>query len=552
MSYFLSEATPVILISPWKPLLVFVTFVAWAWLASTHLEKDAKAAHLNSQNWNAAFAISASLGLVVMLIGDSFYIFYPIGVAIMLAPILLYWKVRNEAVSEEHKFKLGTDGLKAAMEQRKVAKAHKQVSLHFDGKKGAVDIPDKETSAYEVYITAEEYIHEALSNRASRLELYLTSKGCQSQYLVDGLPTKQEPMPAELGAKVLALFKEMSGADPKDVRRKQSGTFDVTGDVPSTTVTMTSSGSSSEHFVRLDFNRAESVMRDWASIGMLTKQRELLDQLKNEEQRHGVVLIGGSKQSGVTTTGYSILSQHDAYLCNIVTLEQEVIGSLEGITHNDVASIDQPYATQLQTIIRRDPEVILAADLNDAESARMAAKPGREGPLIFVSMSSSSMSELISKWAAMVADPRQAFDGLQAVVFQRLARRLCENCRVAYKPSEDLGKQGLPVDSVEQLYRQGGQVEHKNKVIECPVCSGKGYVGQVGIFETLFLDRDTRKHLIAGDLKGALAHAKRNKRYIRMQEAAWSKVAEGDTSLEEFARVNPKKKKSKKKASASK
>ena len=126
----------------------------------------------------------------------------------------------------------------------------------------------------------------------------------------------------------------MSGADPKDVRRKQSGTFDVTGDVPSTTVTMTSYGSSSEHLVRLDFNRAESVMRDWSSIGMLPKQRELLDQLKNEEQRHGVVLVGGAKQSGVTTTGYSILSQHDAYLCNIVTLEQEVIGSLEGVTHS--------------------------------------------------------------------------------------------------------------------------------------------------------------------------------------------------------------------------
>ena len=74
MSYFLSEATPVILISPWKPLLVFVTFVAWAWLASTHLEKDAKAAHLNSQAWNVAFATSAGVGLAVMLIGDLFYI----------------------------------------------------------------------------------------------------------------------------------------------------------------------------------------------------------------------------------------------------------------------------------------------------------------------------------------------------------------------------------------------------------------------------------------------------------------------------------------------
>ena len=72
------------------------------------------------------------------------------------------------------------------------------------------------------------------------------------------------------------------------------------------------------------------------------------------------------------------------------------------------------------------------------------------------------MAELISKWAGHVADPRQSFSNLKAVVFQKLVRRLCENCRAPYKPSADLQKQGLPVDTVEQLYRKGGQVEIKN------------------------------------------------------------------------------------------
>jgi type II secretory ATPase GspE/PulE/Tfp pilus assembly ATPase PilB-like protein len=245
------------------------------------------------------------------------------------------------------------------------------------------------------------------------------------------------------------------------------------------------------------------------------------------------------------------MSQHDSYLSNLITLEQEPIATLEGITHQNSEEMEGDYASQLQTTIRRDPDVILAADLVEADAAKIAAKPGKEGPLIFVSMPASSTSELVSRWAGFVADPRQSFDALQAVVYQKLVRKLCENCRVAYTPSADLAKQGLPVNTVEQLYRKSGQVEHKNKIIECPVCKGNGYLGQIGVFETLFLDSDTRKHLIAGDLKAAMAQAKRNKMYIRLQEAAWQKVASGETSLEEFGRVN-KKKPTKKKAPASK
>ena len=547
----LLDATPVFLLSPWKPVLICIAFIGWGWIVSTHLEKDARAAHLNAMKWNGIHTAAALAALGVMLFAYNFYIAYPLGILVLVAPILVYWKVRNDAVTEEHQFYLGADTIKNALNTRKLAKANRQASLRFNATSGTVQVPQKDDPQLEIYLTADEMISESLLNRASRLEFQLTSKGCQSMYYTDGMPSKLEALSADMGAKVIAFLKETAGTDPTDVRRRQKGTFKIDGELVNASVDLTASGSSSTHVVRMDFDRSQSVVRAWETLGLLPKQLELLDQLKQEHRRNGIVLIGGSKQSGTTTTGYAILSQHDSYLNNIVTLEQEVLTSLEGVTHQAVEDHEGDYASQLQTIIRRDPEVILAADLVDANAAQMAAKPGKDGPLIFITMPAITMSELISRWASFVADPRQAFDALQAVVFQTLVRRLCENCRVAYKPSEDLAKQGLPVDSVEQLYRKGGQVEHKNKIIQCPICKGSGYMGQIGVFETMFLDGDTRKHLIAGDLKAAMTHSKRSKSFTRLQESAWLKVASGETSLEEFARVN-KIKASKKKTTASK
>ena len=546
VSAMLSDATPVFLISPWKPMLIMLVFLAWGWLVSTHLEKDARSARINPMMWNGIYISSAIVGLGAMLFGVNFYLAYPVGVAVLFAPILIYWKVRNNAVSEEFQFHLGVDTLRAALATRKRAKSDRQVSMQFKGKAGSVEVPQKEDPQLDIYLTVDELLSDAILNRASRLEFQLTSKGCQSMYITDGIPTKQEPITAETGAKVLAFLKETAGADPTDVRRRQTGEFDVSTNEGDSHVNLTASGSSSSHSVRLEFDRSQRVLRTWESLGMLPKQRELLDQLKQENRRHGIVLIGGSTQSGITTTGYSILSQHDSYLSNIVTLEHEILATLEGITHNNVTDNAGDYTSQLQTIIRRDPEVILFADLVEPRAAKIAVKPVKEGPLIFITMPATSMTELISKWASFVANPRQSFDALQAVVFQKLVRKLCENCRVAYKPSEDLAKQGLPLSTVEQLYRKGGQVEQKNKLIICPICKGSGYLGQVGVFETMFLDSETRKHLIAGDLKAAIACARRNKCFIRLQEAAWQKVASGETSLEEFGRVNMKPSKKKK------
>jgi type II secretory ATPase GspE/PulE/Tfp pilus assembly ATPase PilB-like protein len=99
-----------------------------------------------------------------------------------------------------------------------------------------------------------------------------------------------------------------------------------------------------------------------------------------------------------------------------------------------------------------------------------------------------------------------------------------------------LKRLNIPTSKVSELFRAHGKIQIKNKIEDCPVCSGSGYIGQVGVFEVLTLDREARKLLSSGDLKAVLANARRNK-MIYMQEAALSKVVSGDTTLEEVARV---------------
>jgi type II secretory ATPase GspE/PulE/Tfp pilus assembly ATPase PilB-like protein len=136
-----------------------------------------------------------------------------------------------------------------------------------------------------------------------------------------------------------------------------------------------------------------------------------------------------------------------------------------------------------------------------------------------------------------VGDVKVATKALRMVTNQRLMRSLCPNCRQSYQPTpEQIKKLNLPAKKVTQLFRAGGKVQVKNRIEDCPVCGGSGYLGQTAVFEVMVVDDEARKHLSAGDLKAALAHARRN-RMIYQQEAALSKVINGETDLDEVVRV---------------
>jgi type II secretory ATPase GspE/PulE/Tfp pilus assembly ATPase PilB-like protein len=261
--------------------------------------------------------------------------------------------------------------------------------------------------------------------------------------------------------------------------------------------------------------------------------------LAEVHDRHGIVLVAAPPGHGLTTTLYSLLARHDPYTANIKALEREVQLEIDGVDHVqwDPTNPDVDYATNLQSILRRDPDVVMVSFIKDADTARVAVDPGMQGPLLYIPQRCGSITEQIREWVKQVGDIKKATRALRAVINQRLLRTLCPNCRQAYQPTpEQLKKLSLPASKVSQLFRAGGQVQVKGKIESCPICGGSGYFGQTGIFEVLAVDEEARRLLSKGDLKAVLAHARRNK-MIYLQEAALAKVAAGETTIEEVVRV---------------
>ncbi|MCH2149190.1 MAG: Flp pilus assembly complex ATPase component TadA [Phycisphaerales bacterium] len=332
-------------------------------------------------------------------------------------------------------------------------------------------------------------------------------------------------------------LKGLAGLDIENNRRRQRGTFSLNTPDASADVHIMTFGSSKGQQVKLEFDREQRHQINYELLGLLPQQRAGLDELDQAHERHGLVLVSAPAGQGLTCTGYSLLGRHDAYTCNIKSLEHEIFAWVNGVDQVEWDSMNHEvdFATNLQSILRRDPDICLACDAADAESAKVAVSPGLNGPLIYYTLQGDSITASIREWVKLVGNVEDAVKPLRAVLNQRLLRKLCPNCRQPVSPEEQ-AQLNLPAGIPNGIHRPVGKVQVKNKVEDCPVCQGTGYLGLTAVFEVLIIDKDVRKHLRSGDLKGGLAQARRN-RMLLMQEAALMKAGSGETSLEEINRV---------------
>jgi type II secretory ATPase GspE/PulE/Tfp pilus assembly ATPase PilB-like protein len=537
---FLAQHDAAFLESPYKPLLIFLSFVPWAWLISVKLEKDASFFHLNATAWTSIHLACGALALASMLFVPIFWVGWPLGLILMAAPILVYWQYRNQRVPEAQRLRLTTESLAERLEQKKLARAAREAAIQFTSPSGeSLAVPLKDDPLYPIHMLAEDLVGISRDARATSLEILVGKTGAQVAHIVDGVRYKRDPLTADMALKVVDYLKKCAGLDLEDRRRRQTAVFGMRGSEASTELVATTAGSSSGLLFRIEFDRTKRLSRPFDGLGLLPSQLEALAPLTQTHERHGIVLIGAPPGHGLSTSMYSFLARHDAYTSNIKSLEREVLLELAGVDHVewDPTNPDVDYATHLQSLLRRDPDVIMISFVKDAETARIATEPGMQGPLLYVPQRAGSVAEQIREWVKQVGDVKRATRALRAVVNQRLLRSLCPHCRQPYQPTaENLRKLGLAAGSVKQLFRPGGKVQIKNRIENCPVCGGSGYLGQVGAFEVFVVDDEARRLLQTGDLKAALAHARRNK-MIYLQEAALSKVASGETNIEEVVRV---------------
>ena len=539
---FASQADSFVLVSFIKPLLAMAVLVAYLRFIGIYLEKDLRYFHFNVVGWNGAFLGTACAALVAILAIPIFWIGLPVMVLILAAPLLIYWKHRNENVPEESKFHLTADTMSARSDARKARKTQREATAVFSSSKGKeLTVPPPEDPLRPVHIAAEDLLLPAIEARAARVELAATPKGGTAVQVIDSVRYKRNPMAKETASAIIDYLKKAADLDTEERRKLQRGRFYVRTGQKRVVLDLSTSGSSQGLILRLDLDRDKQLDRDFEELGFVKPQVELLTEIVAKEKRHGAVLVACAPGQGLTSTLYGLLSSHDAYVTNIKTLERDVQRQIEGIDHVefDPNKPELDFPTHIRSILRRGPDILMISDLQEPAAAEILALGGKDGPLLLVGVQTrEGIAGAVTEWFRGVGDLKKAALPLNIVIAGKVMRKLCPECRQPFSPSaEQLKTLGISSGKQVQLFRASGRIQVKNKVEECPVCRGTGFFGTTGVYEVMPIDREARKQLANGDLRGAYVHARRTLRMLTMQEAALLKVRDGVTSLEEVARI---------------
>ncbi|MEC8301930.1 MAG: ATPase, T2SS/T4P/T4SS family, partial [Planctomycetota bacterium] len=234
--------------------------------------------------------------------------------------------------------------------------------------------------------------------------------------------------------------------------------------------------------------------------------------------------------SGKTTTLYSSLLRINSPDTKIITTEDPVEYQLDGINQIQVhPKIGLTFAQSLRSILRHDPDVVLVGEIRDHETAENAIQASLTGHLVFSTLHTNDASGAFSRMIDMGVEPFLVASTVEAVMAQRLLRRLCPHCKEAYTPNPDDLPRDFPWESFSEgkLYRPTG----------CRECRGVGYSGRMGVYELLITTDEIRE----------LAHERRSSWEVKqaalksgmrtLRDDAWVKAMRGETSAEEVLRI---------------
>ena len=541
MFFFLAQnVSSEFLLDPIKPLFIFATTLLACALVSK-LVADVRLCGLPSHKWHGILIGGLAAGFFAGILIPTFWASWPAQIIFTAAPLCWYWKVRNAAVPDKMKFIIGGDKVRAYFKKRGTSKSLAGARLSFkDSNKKDRANPGKNDAILAAFQAADSLLGGALQRRASRVDLVVKTDGVTAAITVDGLRSKVDAATSEITMAMIDFLKDLCGLDVKERRKRQSGSCWVVDQETLIPLALSIAGSSTGQQMRIDFDRAKSMGRTLDQVGFLPAQDKAIKDLADPMSRGGVVLVSAPVGQGLTSTCLALITGHDPFTAAVKTLEKNLAHRLDGVDHQvwNPAQGSVDYVTQLQSIIRRGPDVIYADDLSEAGVGKLIAAPNNSEIRFYVALPVDGVAAAITEWFKAVGDVKLAATPLRMVVAQKLCRKLCSACRVPYQPSAEQAKKlGISPSKPVEIFKSSGKVQTKNKIIDCPMCNGTGFLGQIIISEVFIVDDEARGFLAKGDLKSAYNSSRMKHKLPGLQESALLRVRDGTTSIEEVIRV---------------
>ena len=279
---------------------------------------------------------------------------------------------------------------------------------------------------------------------------------------------------------------------------------------------------------------SEGKSYDLADLGIIDKELEMIK--KAYSKPYGMILAVGPTGSGKTTTLYSILKVISRPEINVTTLEDPVEYDIEGVNHVQINNkVDLTFANGLRAILRQDPNVIMIGEIRDSETAKIAINAAMTGHIVLSTLHTNDAVTTIPRLVDMGVEKFLVASTLNVIVAQRLARRLCPDCKQKVKlTSTELSALKETRPDIAALLKEGTEVFSEKG---CSKCKGSGFKGRIGLYEILEVKENIRKQIATSANADELYDMARDNGLKLIVEDGVKRILDGTTSITEVGRV---------------
>ncbi len=344
----------------------------------------------------------------------------------------------------------------------------------------------------------------------------------------DGVLQEMVPPPKHLAFAITTRIKVMANLDIAERRMPQDGRIELTvgGHPVDLRVSVLPTLFGESVVMRVLDRGVVSLNLD--KIGM---EAEMLRKFREVMRRpNGIVLVTGPTGSGKTTTLYSALSELNEIDDKLITTEDPVEYDIDGIVQVPIdAGIGNTFAACLRSILRQDPDRILVGEIRDVETAEIAVQASLTGHMVFSTLHTNDAPATVTRLRDMGVPPFLITATVEAILAQRLVRRICTGCKEEVIPGADvLADLEMTSDQLEgkKFYRGKG----------CEKCNRSGYKGRLGIYELLIMNDEMRDMIIRNASTEEIREAARRNGMVTLRESGMESIFMGQTTADEVIR----------------
>jgi type IV pilus assembly protein PilB len=375
-------------------------------------------------------------------------------------------------------------------------------------------------------------LQRAAGEGASDIHIEPRSRELTVRFRVDGELREVMSIPQKFQSQIIARLKILASLDIAERRLPQDGRFSIKLADQKVDLRVASLPTVYGEKVALRLLDASGISAaGLTNLGLAPYAFERYEKIFRRP--YGMILVTGPTGSGKSTTLYATLNELNSPKKNIITVEDPVEYRMQGINQiqtNPKAGLT--FASALRSILRADPDILMIGEIRDFETAKIAVESALTGHMVLATLHTNDAPGALTRLTDMGVEPFLTSSAVDCVVAQRLARRLCENCKepVIIK-NEILAGIQFPFEYASE------NGLHFHKAIGCEMCGGTGYRGRVGIYELMVVTEKMREMVLRRVSAGEIGSAAREEGMLRLREDGLLKAAQGLTAIEEVFRT---------------